>query len=162
MNPIPFLVAALAVLIAGSSAGLVVPCCCGGGGAATACCPGVPLPNTLHATLTSGNCPNLNGVGITLTYQADWGSAGYFGMDGWGAVTNPAPGGTHEITLILNCKTAVSQWQLMYECINSGGFVPQPGSTCTPFSQVFSVSGIPQGCCPAGGAAGVVTVTITL
>lgn len=111
------------------------------GGQATACCPGVTVPNTLHATLSggSGGCTCLNGLSIPLT----WNGSGWAGTYS-GCGTGPYP---------LNLACLGGNW-----AITSSGCIqgkPATSVSCSPLSLGFA------GCNCFGCCTGTVTVTVT-
>jgi hypothetical protein len=107
----------------------------------TNCCPGVGIPNTLHATLSggSGGCTCLNGTSFALTWNGTNWAGTYTGC------------GSGPYTLNLTCQG--STWT-----ITSSGCIqgkPATSVSCSPLSLNFA------GCNCLGCCSGTVTVTVT-
>jgi hypothetical protein len=123
------------------------PCC--GGTVTSPCCAGFTIPRTLHATLsnTTGTCGCLNGVTVTMTYNATGSPVSWTG-------TYTACSG---LTSTLNLFCQSGNW-----LISSGGSCAIGNTTpvslnCTSdntFHIVFTPSVL--GCC-----SGAVTITIS-
>jgi hypothetical protein len=114
---------------------------CSGGGQSTTCCPGVTIPNTLHATLSggTGSCTCLNGLSFPLT----WTGAG------WSGTFNGCGTGTYPLDLACQSGTWV---------ITSSGCIqgkPATSVSCSPLSLGFA------GCNCFGCCSGTINVTVT-
>lgn len=93
---------------------VVLPVECGCCGVEVGCCPGVVLPNVLHAEVTGvnfpGGCDCLVGVTFDLTYDAD-GQPGTGGNPGWfGVLDDPCLDGPTTVWLFCDTNT----WKLLF------------------------------------------------
>ena len=108
----------------------------------TTCCPTITLPNTLHGTLTGAGA--LNGT-YAMYYTAlsvpTWKTNDFLNCSGLMA------------SISITCQTT-SSWSAV---IGVGSFGPNVGSSCIPFSQVFSNVDLTD----CGGPTGA-TLTVTL
>ncbi len=129
-----------------------LPCPAAGCGQTIACCPGVTIPNTLHATV------NLGGGTVVLTYDgSEYWSAGGIALN-CGDV----------ISLRLACNpgfTDCSGLVLQYECGSSGIWTlmadPLGACTCSPLYLPYGPNLMSpfQGCPNCSGSSLSITVT---
>ena len=137
-----------------------------GGGIFTACCP-AGLPATLHVTLAQegGNCPLLDGVVVTLTWNSgisQW--VGTANCNGGGTVAvRVACSGTDCTGLVIAGATSGAACSVSFVGNSSNGAIVGTCS-CSPLSVewdcVVGVSPPGPSCCEMGGP-GILTATIT-
>jgi hypothetical protein len=118
-------------------------------GESVACCPGVTVPDTLHATFSNA-CPCLNGQTVVLNY-----GSGSWGGNYQGACTNP-------VTLSLACVNLPPQtWRLTTGCPAAGtAKTASPTSaTCSPLNLVFPAVSVAAACCNGAPLQAACTIT---
>jgi hypothetical protein len=142
------------------------PCCCGGN---TTCCPGVTIPNTLYATISSPGCACFDGQVVTLTYNAI-----SFKWEGTlsGICANGAD--VHVLTFKVACSgSSAADWNLEITNFTAGDggadspcmfnqFPTAVTEVCNPFELVYSgtIQSVPSFlACPDAGDAYTITVT---
>lgn len=131
----------------------VTSCCPTGGGSSssgvlTGCCPGIPIPDTLKLVFSNGTpgCASLDGITITLTYNASF--AQWFGQYSSGTSSalcaSLTCSSTNAMVLSAGCIIGTSCFGF------SGGLIGMRILSCDPFHATGT--GNPTcGICPNSG-----------